>query len=149
MEKKSQIIFMHGKEKALKSLFSGDNSAFGYLAIGYAKEDNGFIDPNSPGVAGTEFKELNEVANYQRIQLKLYNTDGAPTRDVDTGKVLVKFTATLDENNITNSQTINQIAIVDSATANDADTKIYSATTFPDFTKTRDSSITFVIGFRL
>ena len=144
-QKKSQIIFMSGKEQALKALFSGPNSAFGYLAIGYASEDNGFLDPDKTDVSESGFQELTEVSSYQRIPLTL---SGSTDKDEDTGKVLVKFSATLKETNITSSQNINQIAVVDSANIG-ADTKIYSATTFPTFTKTEESSITFVIGFRL
>lgn len=141
---------MKGKEKALKSLFSGDSAAFGYLAIGYEreKENNGFEDPDrNDGASETGFKELEQLNNYHRIPLQLH-TDNPVDTDEDTGKVLVKFSATLDSNNLTDAQDINQIAVVDSGTIG-ADTEIYSATTFPTFTKTKDSSITFVIGFRL
>lgn len=148
MAKKSQVIFMSGKEKALTELFAGDNPVFGYLAIGNTSEENGFEDPGlNNNIIDTGFQELEETNGYTRIQLKLH-TDNPVTTDEDTGKVLVKFSATLDENNIQNPQEINQIAVVDSGTIG-ADTKIYSATTFPTFTKTKDSSITFVIGFRL
>lgn len=147
MAKKSQIILMDGKERALKSLFYGENSAFGYLAIGYVSEDNGFEDPDgNTGAEEIGFNELEETNNYTRIPLELHSDP--VDKDPDTGKVLVKFTATLNENNITESQKINQIAVVDSATIG-ADTHIYSATTFPTFTKTRESAITFVLGFRL
>ena len=148
MAKKGQVIFMDGKEIALKKLFNGNDGAFGYLAIGYAATDNGFEDPKASG-QGTEsgFQELEDINGYHRIQLSLYETDPVD-KDPDTGKVLVKFTATLDTENITQSQNINQIAVVDNASIG-ADTKMYSATTFPTFTKTGDSAITFVIGFRL
>lgn len=147
MAKKGQVIFMDGKERALKALFTGDNSVFGYLAIGYVSEDNGFEDPDANNSASSSgFNELEETNGYHRIALSLHSDP--VDKDPDTGKVLVKFTATLDENNLTESQNINQIAVVDSGTIG-ADTHFYSATTFPTFTKTRESSITFVIGFRL
>lgn len=147
MAKKGQIIFMDGKERALKALFTGDNCAFGYLAVGYMAEDNGFEDPDGNNDASESgFNELEDTNNYKRIPLTLYSDP--VEKDGDTGKVLVKFTATLDENNLTDSQAINQIAVVDSATIG-ADTHVYSATTFPTFIKTRESAITFVIGFRL
>ena len=149
MVKKSQVIFMKGKEKALKALFSLDNPSFGYLAIGYvSQDDNGFEDPDSNDGASTSgFNELEETNNYHRVQLKLHSTSPVE-KDPDTGKVLVKFEATLDENNIKEPQKINQFAIVDSANI-EADYTIYSATTFPVFTKTVSSAITFVVGFRL
>jgi len=148
MAKKSQIIFMSGKEKALTELFAGDNPIFGYLAIGFASTENGFEDPGVNGeIQETGFYELEQTNGYNRIPLQLHS-DNPVTVDEDTGKVLVKFSATLDENNIQNATNINQIAVVDSGTIG-ADTKIYSATTFPTFEKTQDSSITFVIGFRL
>lgn len=144
MTKKSQIIFMNGKEKALKSLFYGENCPFGYLAIGYAENDNGFEEPNSDTESG--FKEIQKANGYERIPLELYPEEA--DKDEDTGKVLVKFQATLPTTNITSSQDINQIAIVDNKNISE-DTSIYSATTFPTFTKTAESSITFVVGFRL
>ena len=145
MTKKNQIIFIDGKIKALNTLFSEKN--FGYLAIGYAESDNGFEDPKT---SDTEipngFSELTR-SDYERI--KLQPSSDEPQIDTDTGKVLVKFEAILSENNIIESQQINQIAVVDNANANSADTTYYSATTFPSFTKTNETSITFVIGFRL
>lgn len=146
MAKKSQIIFMDGKEIALNSLFTGDNCPFGYLAIGYTPEDNGFEEPD--GQTANGFNELEETNGYQRIALQPHSETAQ--KDSSTGKVLVKFTATLDTNNIKKTQAINQIAVVDSQSSiGSADTKFYSATTFPTFMKTQDSSITFVIGFRL
>ena len=151
VQKSSQVIFMDGKEIALKKLFDGKNGGvFGYLAIGYANTDNGFIDPKrgSSNEQNTSngFNEVTESQGYHRIPLELYATDPVD-KDKDTGKVLVKFTATLDTENIQQSQPINQIAVVDNATIG-ADTKIYSASTFQTFVKTGESSITFIIGFR-
>lgn len=153
MTKKSQIIFMDGKEIALDSLFNGEDGAFGYLAIGYSSEDdNGFEDPKeNPTATNIDpgFKEINitNIPSYKRIALQAVS--GSAEKDPDTGKVLKKYQAILDTDNISTSQNINQIAVVDSATPNDADTNIYSATTFPTFNKTSESSITFIIGFRL
>ena len=141
--KKGQIIFMNGKEKALKSLFVGEACPFGYLAVGYVENDNGFEDIE--GQYG--FNELEEGNGYQRVQLKLHGENPVET-DPDTGKVLVKVEATLTENIITTPQMINQIAIVDNGDLS-ADTVLYSATTFESFSKSAESSITFVIGFRL
>ena len=147
MVKKSQIIFTEGKELALKALFSDSNCKFGYLAVGYS-EDNGFQDPKIDGDSTPNgFKELNGTNGYQRVQLQLH--DSEPEVDESTGKVLVRFQATLDINNIKQSQKINQIAIVDNQESGRADTKFYSATSFEPFIKSIDSSITFVIGFRI
>lgn len=146
MAKKSQIIFMDGKERALQALFDGEDSVFGYLAIGFAEIDNGFEDITEEQT-DNGFHELQFTNNYERIPLNA--TSDPIEKDPETGKVLAKFAATLDEGNITVAQKINQIAVVDSKTVGDADTKYYSATTFPTFTKNQDSSITFVIGFRL
>lgn len=147
MAKKSQIIFMDGKEQALRLLFNKDiENSFGYLAVGFAETDNGFEDPRaSSDPIENGFNELN-ISSYRRVSLEPHTDE--PEKDPDTGKVLVKFTATLDETNITEPQSINQIAIVDSAEVG-ADTNYYSATTFQTFTKTAESSITFVVGFKL
>ena len=159
MTKKNQIIFMKGKELALKHLFGTEvPSPFGYLAIGHSTtEVNGFVDPlatNNSTLSADElgpynngFMELPEGNNYHRIPLNLRTND--ITYDQDTGKVLVKFEATLSEDNIISSEVINQLAIVDDASVQSANTNFYSATVFPDFTKSDQSSITFVIGFRL
>ena len=45
MTKSEQIIFLRGKTEGLKTLFNSSN--FGYLAIGYKEEDNGFENPSS------------------------------------------------------------------------------------------------------
>ena len=141
MVKSSQIIFMDGKEEALKKLFDGKNDGvFGYLAIGYYDEnDNGFESVD-------DFKELEDTNGYHRIELSL--SSDPVQKDESTGKVLVKFTGTLDSENIQQSQAINQLAIVDTKSIG-ANTNYYSASTFKTFTKTSESSITFVIGFRI
>ena len=146
MATKSQVIFMGGKELALKALFTEPN--FCYLAIGYASEGNGFEDTGSAKLEEISgFQELEEINSYERIKLEV-DTSSPVETDPDTGKVLVKFIATLPTSNIEQEQPINQLAIVDSKDIN-AETNVYSATTFPKFIKTKDSSITFVIGFRL
>lgn len=146
MTKQSQIIFVDGKEKALESLFSGDGSPFGFLAIGYAEQDNGFEEANAEQNKTNGFSEISSVNGYERIALT--PSEEAPDKDVDTGKVLVKFKATLPNENISVNQNINQIAVVDRQDISN-DTVFYCATTFPTFTKSIESSITFVIGFRL
>lgn len=151
MVKKSQIIFMKGKEEALNRLFNGEQSVFGYLAVGYVANDNGFEDSleeqdGSSNQYGFVEIDQSEISSYKRVPLQSMNET---TYDESTGKVLVKFQATLNVDNIQTSQPINQIAIVDTATPNDAGTKFYSATTFQTFNKTAESSITFVLGFRL
>lgn len=149
--KKSQIIFMEGKEIALNKLFNGAESAFGYLAVGYVENDNGFLDPQAETGSNisNNFQEITQTAsnNYQRVALK--EVSNSTDKDASTGKVLKKYQATLSANNINENRTINQIAIVDNKTPNNPNTKFYSAATFPDFPKTQDSSITFIIGFRL
>lgn len=147
MAKQSQIIFMNGKEKALKTLFS--ESTFGWLAVGYEPTDNGFEDPSiNTEISNSGFNELEEANGYTRA--KLYLDEESPvSKDDSSGKVLVKFKATFDETNIMGNQNINQIAIVDNSTPGYADTNFYAATTFPTFQKSQDSSITFIVGFRL
>ena len=149
MTKQNQLIFMEGKKKALERLFSGgENSVFGYLAVGYSSQDNGFEDPDAEeSVESNGFNELEETNGYERIPLQLQ--PNGVDEDSSTGKVLVRFSATLTEDIIKSSQEINQIAVVDSKDVRASDTKYYSATTFPTFTKSSESAITFVIGFRL
>ena len=50
--RQNQIIFQEGKEKALKEIFtrSGEETPiFGYLAIGYDENKQGFINPTQEG----------------------------------------------------------------------------------------------------
>lgn len=140
MVKVNQMFFTAGKEEVLKKIFTGDNCPFGYVALGYVDSNNGFESEE-------DFDEL-DVTDYSRIKLTLDNSSPVEV-DTNTGKVLVKFKATLTTDNIKAEKLINQLAIVDSETINNANTKIYCATTFPTFNKTSDSSITFVLGFRL
>lgn len=141
MTRSNQIIFLDGKEAALKKIFS---EHFGYLALGYDPEELGFQESTDGDIESKGFLELTEgVNNYQRIELRFLSAE----RDPDTQKVLVKFKADLPTGNIT-GQRINQMAIVDTANT-DAKTTYFSATTFPTFNKTSNSSISFVIGMRL
>lgn len=141
MGKKSQMFFTSGKEKALKEIFTGESPTFGYIALGYVQDasTNGFESES-------DFQELEDV-NYERLPISL-DTTSTTEVDTDTGKVLVKFTATLPNSIILDQKSINQIAVVDNKNIG-ANTTIYCATTFPTFTKTQDSSITFILGFRI
>ena len=143
MANSNQVIFLKGKEKALQILFDSNN--FGYLAIGYDPDDLGFEDSEDGDIISQGFLELDRtISNYSRIPLDFMSSE----KDPDTGKVLVKFSAELKATNI-NGNKINQMAIVDSLDGTNADTTYFSATTFPTFNKTNNSSITFVIGMRL
>jgi len=145
MTKQDQIIFLDGKEIALQSLFS---KTFGYLAIGYAETNDGFQNPTTD-TGATGFHEISQTTDdptYMRIPLTPY---GDTVKDASSGKVLCKFTADLDIDNIQKNIPINQFAIVNTATAGDVNTKIYAASTFTEFDKDDSIAITFVIGFRL
>ena len=137
----SKIIFTDGKKVAMKSLFNSDNTdSFPYLALGYDADSNGFTDSQTEN----GFNEITDDT-YERIPL----TNGID-KDVDatTGKVTVEFTANLDYTNIKTTKSINQLAIVDSQTKHDGNTRYYAATMFPPFSKNEGNSITFTIGFR-
>lgn len=138
----NQIIFMEGKELSLKQLFTGETPIFGYLAIGYDPDKAGFINPDETTENG--FKEIDSDSTYARIPLNLFDIE----KDKDTGKVLCKFTADLDVDNIQNEQTINQFAIVDSSEERDVNTIYYAASMFEDIIKNDKLAITFVVGFR-
>jgi hypothetical protein len=144
--KQDQIVFLEGKEIALKKLFSTSN--FGYLAIGSSETtDNGFYNPPSTDPSDNGFHEISQInddATYMRIPLVPL---GATQIDKDTGKVLVKFSADLDIDNIQSDININQFAIVDSADV-DSPTNIYAAATFSNIPKNNELAITFIIGFR-
>ena len=140
----TQVIFLNGKEQAIKYLFTGSGTSFNYLALGYDSSASGFVDPSIETGASTNFDEI-DAPDYQRIELTYHSTD----LEKDTGKVLVKFEGTLDYANIQASNSINQLAIVNNGVAGDvSNTDIYAATTFPTFTKNSTTSITFVVGFR-
>lgn len=148
MVKQDQIIFLEGKEKGLKKLFSQD--CFGWLAIGKSlvDGDNGFENPDND-LADNGFNELsivNDSPSYARIPL---NIVGDSIKDLNTGKATVKFTADLDIDNITEGIAIDQLAIVDSSDSTDTNTTIYAASTFPKFTKSEKIAITFLISMTI
>lgn len=143
--KQNQIIFLDGKEIALKALLS---ETFGYLAIGYSEVNDGFQNPDTD-TGPTGFNEISVTKDdptYERIPLVPY---GETVKDTSNGKVLCKFTADLDIENIQRHIPINQFAIVNTSTPNDVNTKIYAASTFTEFKKDNSIAITFVIGLRL
>jgi hypothetical protein len=143
--KQDQIVFLKGKEIALKKLFSQDN--FGYLAIGSSEStDNGFYNPatGEDDNGFNEISQINDDATYMRIPLVPF---GTPQIDNDTGKVLCKFAADLDIDNIQSDININQFAIVDTADV-DSPTNIYAAATFSNIPKNNELAITFIIGMR-
>ena len=139
MTKKTQMFFTDGKIEVLKRMFTGTNCPFGYIAVGYSEDNTGFESTS-------DFKEI-QATDYYRVALSI-DESSQPEVDTDTGKVLVKFTATLGIDNIISEKKINQLAVVDTSTPG-ASTKFYCATTFTEFTKTSDSSITFKLGFRI
>ena len=143
MAKNIQVIFMKGKEAALKSLFE---NKFKYLAIGYDPLEEGLEDAYDIDIVTAGFQELSPSDGYERIPLSVLPSDTTP--DDENKKVLIKLSATLPSEKISNHK-INQMAIVDNQEINPADTNYFSATTFPTFNKTENSSITFVIGVRL
>ena len=143
--RKDQIVFLDGKEEAMRTLFSSEH--FGYLAIGYTNPNNGFINPetDTDDIGFHEISQTTDDATYLRIPLTPY---GEAIKDLDNGKVLCKFSADLDIDNIQRNTPINQYAIVNSATPGDVNTRVYAASTFPTFTKNNKIAITFVVGFR-
>lgn len=148
MTKNHQIIFIDGKREGLKTLFNSAN--FGYLAIGYTKEDNGFKNPSSEESKDSSgFVEIskNEVQSYERIKLE-YVQD-FDYIDYNQGRVTCRFTATLPTTNIIDNQEINQFAICDSMDPYDANTNFYCAATFPTFTKNSNLEISFTIDLGL
>lgn len=157
MTKTAQLIFAKGKAMALDSLFVGDNAPFGYLAVGYVNEnENGFEDPledstltNNANPEG--FDEIDATTyGYYRVPLTLVDAENYTNINYNpnTKKVTRTYQATLDTGNISGTK-INQIAIVNSGDATQAETDIYSATTFNSFYKNKQSSITFRISFTL
>lgn len=142
--KQDQIVFIDGKEKGLEKLFNSEN--FGYLAIGRCEDedDNGFINPTSDTESNgfNEISVINDDSTYSRIPLHIVSDT---IKDMDTGKVRVKFTADLDVDNIISGLRINQLAIVDSQDSTDPNTTMYCASTFPTFTKSEKIAITFLI----
>ena len=148
MANSSQLIFLKGKEIALRTLFVENSSeevnSFGYLAMGYDPEEKGFTDEENSASNGFIEIDGTSQTSYKRIPLKFEKSKF----DYDTGKVLATFSATLESSNI-NGHNINQFAVVNTSQANDPQTVIYSASTFPVFNKTEGSSITFMPSFRM
>ena len=144
--KQNNIIFIDGKEKGLKTLFSQDN--FGYLAVGHSQsgDTNGFINvPEDDEVSSNGFNEVSveEDSTYMRVPLVV---DEEAFRNYDNGEVTVRFTAELDVDNIISGITIDQLAICDTQTPNDPSTTFYAAATCVDgFNKTEQLALVFVI----
>lgn len=156
MAKYNQLVFLKGKEKALDALFAGGSdetsstpAIFGYLALGYNNtDDNGFEDPADESANVDEnggFQEITDADGYQRIPLKA--SPDPVVKDTKSGQIIKKYEAELPASNITNSY-INQFAICDTETIT-TETIFYSAATFKTFLKTDDTSITFIIGFKI
>ena len=144
--KQDNIIFIDGKEKGLKALFSQEN--FGYLAVGYNKSNdtNGFVNVEDSDEANQNgFYELSqeEDSTYNRVPLHIQENS---IKNYNNGEVTVKFLAEFDIDNIVSGATINQLAIVDSAEAGDPSTTFYAAATCDDeFNKSEQLAIVFVI----
>ena len=66
-------------------------------------------------------------------------------KDIDNGKITAKFTAELDLDNIIEDIPINQIAIVDNASAEDASTTFFAASVTEEFNKNEKLALVFVI----
>lgn len=143
MTKKQQIIFLKGKTEGLKTLFNQNN--FGYLAIGYSDaEDNGFENPTSTeSQTDSGFHEISKSVDpsYIRVPLEFVKS----LEDVDTGRTVCTFTATLSTSNIIKNIAINQFAICNSINPDDLNTSFYCASTFPTFTKNDNLEISFTI----
>lgn len=141
--KKSNIIFMEGKEKILQKLFNSDS--FGFLAVGYnsSGDTNGFINVDqNDETSDRGFYEIEE-ATYQRVPLSFHSI---VSKDEDNGTVTAKFTAELDLDNVINNVPINQIAIVDSSNKdNKANTTYFAAAVTETFTKSEKLALVFVI----
>lgn len=157
--KYNQLVFLKGKEKALDALFLGKSDgavsippAFGYLALGYNETttDNGFEDPDAdPNASSTVdkyggFQEITDDENYSRVQL---TSGGDVVYDTENNQVIKKYEAEILASNTQHA--INQFAICDNGDKNNEDTVIYSAASFNTFQKTSDTSITFIIGFKI
>ena len=144
MTKKEQIIFLKGKTEGLKTLFNANN--FGYLAVGYCQEqgDNGFKNPSSSETqVDNGFVEIskNTDSTYTRVPLQFQQAN----EDLDTGRTVCTFIATLSTANIIDNIPINQFAICNSIDPDDLTTTFYCASTFPTFTKNQNLEISFTI----
>jgi len=136
--KQDNIIFIEGKEKGLKTLFSKEH--FGYLALGsnIETDTNGFVnieegdETSSRGfheivVDAMDEESAYQDSTYQRVELVVQQDT---IRDYDNGEVTVKFLAEFDVDNIVSGIPINQLAIVDTSTPNDPSTTYYAASTY-------------------
>lgn len=141
--KKSNIIFMEGKEKALQKFF--DSSNFGYLAVGYngSSDSNGFINPTEEQTsANNGFEEIGpQSTTYSRVPL---NFESIIDKD-DNGKITAKLTAELGLDNIVETIPINQIAIVDTDEVGAASTTFFAAAVTEEFQKNEQLALVFVI----
>lgn len=143
--KQDNIIFINGKEKGLKTLFSQDN--FGYLAVGcnQSGDTNGFVnvlDGTEAPANGFYEISIDEDSTYRRVPLNI-QTDSI--KNEDNGEVTVKFIAEFDVDNIVSGATIDQLAIVDSAEV-DQPTTFYAAATCDNaFSKDEQLAIVFII----
>ena len=140
-EKQDKLITVEGKEKAIKNLFS---SVFKYLAVGYnvATDGNGFVNVEN-STADHGFNEItqDDDSTYHRVELNVQET---PSIDWETGRVVVKFLAELDVDNIIdNNVPINQIAIFDTQEINSG--TMYCAGTTNNFPKDEQLALVFVI----
>ncbi len=144
--KQDNIIFINGKEKGLRALFSQDN--FGYLALGYNQsgDTNGFVNV----IDGTEaqnngFYEISKEqdSTYERVPLYVQEQS---IKNENNGEVTIKLLGEFDIDNIISGAPINQLAIVDSADSEDTTTTFYAAATCDsEFTKSEQLAIVFVI----
>ena len=144
-EKQDNIIFMDGKAVGLSVLF--DKNHFGYLAVGHVDSDNGFVEPNANSTSNG-FHEIEETEDttYTRVPLTMHPNI---IKNTENGRVTVKFTAELDVDNIISGITINQLAIVDSATARDPDTIFYAAATCANYDKNETLALVFEIAMTI
>jgi hypothetical protein len=150
-----QILPPAGRYQAIIDMFRTDGG-FGYAALGYMQNDNGFnIDDHANNYG---FKELlvTQVDGYDdRPQLQLYDGNDAISLDPN-GKVIVNFEVELDTETIVPKQgssteyiTINQIAIVNNAETNSDNSTILLAATFTNFRKTPDIAISFILEVKM
>lgn len=140
LAKQDQIIFLTGKEKALRTLFSEAN--FGYLALGY-NEDNGF--ENETETTSNNFVEITEPT-YKRVKLTIQDS---VKLDYDTGTATITLVGDMNIDNILSTTMINQLAIVDSSSSTDANTIYYCAATFPDFKKSEQTALSFSLELEI
>lgn len=138
--KQDQLIFLTGKEKALKILFSEAN--FGYLALGY-NEDNGF--QNETETTPNGFVEITEPT-YKRVKLTALDVVKI---DEDTGTATITLVGDINVDNIIKSTSVNQLAIVDSSSSTDANTTFYCAATFPTFKKSEQTALSFSLDMKI